>query len=352
MRRRDVLMVLAAGAVAPAPVWAQASWRRVAVPLYGPEDFVRGFVRGHALPRARAWQKACGTLAEAMAHAQADSGPRGVDEARSAWKAAALAWAAVSAVATGPLVSRRSARRIDFQPVRPALVLRAIDAAPGGADAMDRVGSAAKGLGALEWLLWAPDAPRNDAARAYAREVANDLRGEADAVADAFAALAERELDDDAIAASFAEIVNQWIGGLEQLRMQRLVRPVQDARTRNARGPVLLRPWSGIDADDRAARWQALRALSVFAGADAPPRGQGLLVPIETNLRGRGLNALADRLRQGVLTADASLRAAGGNQSAAMGRAANAIERVKRLSEAELAAALQVRLSFSDADGD
>lgn len=346
MRRRTFLFGSAACAAA-SQAGAQADWRRVAVPMYGAQDFVNGFVRGHALPRARAWQAACGALVRSL-----DGGVRSPFEARQAWQAAALDWAALSAVATGPLVSRRSARRVDFMPVRTALVLRAIEAAPVGEEAMDRVGSAAKGLGALEWLLWAPAAPRGDAAWAYAAEAARDIQREADAVVGAFASMAEREMDDEALGAAFAEILNQWIGGLEQLRLQRLVRPVDEARTRGARAPLPLRPWSAIDAQERAARWRALQALAVFAGGAAPPRGQGLPVPIETYLRSRGLNPLADRLRALSTSADRALSAAADNRPAGMRRAAQRLGQVKQLAEADVAPALDVRVGFSDADGD
>lgn len=350
MRRRTLLvetLACAAACTAATRTWAQSDWRRVAVPMYGPQDFVKGFVLGHALPRARAWQAACVALVRSL-----DGGAHSSHEARQAWTATALAWAALSAVATGPLVTRRSARRVDFMPVRTALVLRAIEGAPVGEEAMDRVGSAAKGLGALEWLLWVPTAPRHEAARAYATEVARDIRREADAVAQAFVAMAEREMDDEAVVAAFAEILNQWIGGLEQLRLQRLVRPVEEARTRGARAPLPLRPWTGIDVQERTARWQALQAAAIFAGGTAPPRDQGLPVPIETYLRSRGLNPLADRLRALTTSAERALVAAADNKPASMLRAAQRLGQAKHLAEADVAPALEVRVGFSDADGD
>ncbi len=350
MQRRTLLVetwACMAACTAATRTWAQADWRRVAVPMYGPQDFVMGFFLGHALPRARAWQAACVALVRSL-----EGGARSSDEARQSWKDAALAWAALSAVATGPLVTRRSARRVDFMPVRTALVLRAIEAAPVGGEAMDRVGSAAKGLGALEWLLWAPAAPGHEAARAYATEVARDIQREADAVVEAFVSMAEREMDDGAVVAAFAEILNQWIGGLEQLRLQRLFRPVEEARTRGARAPLPLRPWAGIDVQERAARWQALQAAAIFAGDTAPPRGQGLPVPIETYLRSRGLNPLADRLRALTTAAERALVAAADNQPAAMLRAAQRLGQTKHLAEADVAPALEVRVGFSDADGD
>lgn len=355
MQRRCFIVGIAAGGAAATQAWAQVDWRKEAVPLYGPQDFVQGFVQGLALPRARAWQAACAALVQTLAQRQASAtgqSPGAASEARQAWRTAALAWAASSAVAIGPLVSRRSARRVDFHPVRTALVLRAIAAAPSGESAMDRVGSAAKGQAALEWLLWAPQAPHDDAAKAFATEVARDLQREADAVVAGFAAQAGRAMADAEVVAAFAEILNQWIGGLEQLRMQWFVRPVEEARTRGAPAPLPQRPWSGIDAEERAARWQALQATALFAGTAAPPAGQGLSVPIETYLRGRGLNPLADRLRAQMGAAGRAVQAAADNQPEALLGAAQPLAQAKHLAEAEVAPALEVRVGFSDADGD
>lgn len=327
---------------------AQADWRRVAVPLYTPPDFVLGYLRDHALPRARAWQQAIKALEPVLADRRDDAED---DAARRAWRDVAIAWSALSAVSTGPLIVRRSARRVDFHPVRVPLVERAIAQAPAGERAMERIGTAAKGLGALEWLLWSREAPRDLPARAYALELAHDLRREADAVAAEFETAASRPLDDESVMTWFAEIVNQWIGGLEQLRLQRLVRPVQEARARGARAPIPGRPLARIDAAERAARWQSLQALAVLGSDPVPVGGQGL-VPIETFLRGRGLNPLADRLRAAVQTADAAVQAAGGDQPAPMTRAAGALRALERLAEADVAPRLEVRLGFSDADGD
>ena len=327
---------------------AQADWRRVAVPLYTPHDFVLGYLRNHALPRAQAWRQAIEALETVFADRRDGTGD---DAARRAWREVAIAWSALSAVSTGPLIVRRSARRVDFHPVRVPLIERAIAQAPTGEHAMERIGTAAKGLGALEWLLWSREAPRNLPARAYALELAHDLRREADAVAAEFETAASRPLDDESVMTWFAEIVNQWIGGLEQLRLQRLVRPVQEARARGARAPIPERPLARIDAAERAARWQSLQALAVLGSDPVPVGGQGL-VPIETFLRGRGLNPLADRLRAAVQTADAAVQAAGGDQPAPMTRAAGALRALERLAEADVAPKLEVRLGFSDADGD
>ena len=82
-------------------------------------------------------------------------------------------------MAVGPLLTRRSQRQIDFSPTRPALTERAIESEPAGLQAMERIGTPAKGLPALEWLLWTQPVAPGSAACRYAAEVALDIEREA-----------------------------------------------------------------------------------------------------------------------------------------------------------------------------
>lgn len=336
MRRREAAAAVLLLAGAPRAS-AQSDWRRVAVPVYAPAAVVRGLLHDATVPRARAFAQAAGALVTTL---RASCGPA----ARAAWREALVAWSELNAIAFGPLLQRRSARRIDFQPVRPALLARAVKSAPQDEAAMERIGSAAKGFAALEALLWSPRPAPADCA--YALQAALDLQREADALARDFAAL--EQADDTTLAGLFGELLNQWIGGLEQLRLQAIERPLRESVTRGAQ--AFARHRSGSDAAERAARWRALRGLALFAGAAAPPPGAGL-APWETVLRGQGLNPLADRLRQAALRVDAALRD-GGRSPAALRQAARQLAALKALAEAELAPALDVRVGFSDADGD
>ncbi|WP_425260653.1 imelysin family protein [Rubrivivax sp. RP6-9] len=354
-RRRGLCAVLALlGSGAPwSGVRAQADWRRNAVPVVTLQAWVDGLWRHHALPRALAFEAAARAL-QARLQARADAGvdaagAAGADPARQAWRQALRTWAALGAVALGPLAARRSARRIDFAPTRPALVLRALQrVAAGGAVPADEIGGPAKGLGALEWLLWSPEAPQTPAARRYAVFAAADIAAEAQALVHAFGQGLPPAPDDRAAAA--AEALNQWIGGLEALRLAGFEKPLADLRQR---GPAALpRALSGAAALERQARWHSLQALAVFAPGAVPGAG---LVPLETLLRGRGLNLLADRLVQAGAAAGAAVGAAGapaGTGPAPLQRAARALAALKHLAEADLAPALDVAVGFSDADGD
>lgn len=329
MHRRLLLAAWLGGACGP--LQAQSDWRRVAVPAYTPPAFVEGALRHWYQPRAAEFAQAAARLAAAL---QSACGPA----ARAAWRDALRAWVRLGAVAVGPLVERRSARRIDFAPTRPGQIERAIARRPEGAAALEATGSAAKGLPALEWLLWR----RTDAAAcAYARQVAQDVAREAAALEAGFAALLAGPRDEAAVVATMSELVNQWIAGIEQLRLQGIERALQ-AGSRAAR----VSP--GSAAAERVARWEALRALAVFEGTAAPAAGAGL-APLETYLRGQGLNPLADHLRGAALRAGRGL---GESHPATLRRAAARLAALKHLVEAEVAPALDVHVGFSDADGD
>lgn len=275
----------------------------------------------------------------------------GLGEARARWTAAVQAWERLAAVAVGPLVERRSLRTLDFTPPRPALIERAVKAQPSGAAAMEKIGAPAKGLPALEWLLWTqPVAPRSPACR-YAVEVAADIGREAAALAAAFKAAAGREWDEAAASTAMAEAINQWLGGLERLRWQDLERPLEAAGDGGRNAPQFPRIASGRSAASWSAQWQALRALALQSSAAAPRPGEGL-VTIETYLRGRGLNAPADELRRAVQQADPALEGLSVGAPERLTDAARALAALGRVMQEQVAPALEVSIGFSDADGD
>lgn len=333
MRRRALAAALV-GLLLPAALQAQSDWRRSAVPYYTPRDVVDAALRFWYLPRAEAFSRSAAGLADAL---RTGCGA----PAQHAWRAALQTWVALAAVSVGPLIERRSARRIDFQPARRDAIARAVAQAPRGEAALERIGSPAKGFAALETLLWPAGA---DAVHcAYALELAQDIAREADALQQAFAARLREERDDAQAAAQLAELVNQWIGGLEQLRLQGIERRRHGSGA--AREP-LTRDLSGSADDERRTRWQALRALALFDGRIAPAPGAAL-VPLETLLRGKGLNPLADRLHAAAQPIGGALARPGG-----LPLAAQRLARLDALAADELAPALDVRVGFSDADGD
>ncbi|MBX3664213.1 MAG: imelysin family protein [Burkholderiales bacterium] len=347
-----MLSMLAAGLAGPASVMArQGKAPRAAVPYYGPVQVLQGLHRHWTAPRAAEFVAKAAVLTPALRQlcaAPAASAATAQRAARDAWREAMLAWEQLSAAPLGPLVQRRSLRAIDFTPTRPALIEKAVAALEktGSEPALDRIGTPAKGLPALEWLLWSGPAMPGTAACRYALLIAGEVEREAVALRAAFAELAAREAgawSEEAVIAGVSELVNQWVGGIERLRWPRLEKPLRAGRP--AEWP---RAASGATGASWAAQWQALRALAVLQGG-APQPGAGL-VPLELWLRGQGLGVAADRLAQAVRRTDARMRglAPGGRVQ----DAARELAALKYLAESEIAPALNVRIGFSDADGD
>lgn len=352
-------LLAAAGAalLACGTAHAQAVAPNVAVPFYTAGDFMRGAYRFWYAPQAAAFAEQAGGLPDAVSavcDANADAAATKLEQARERWKASALAWDRLSGVQIGPLVQRRSTRQIDFTPTRPELIKRAIQAAPQDATAMESIGTPAKGLPALEWLLWTqPIAPATPACR-YAVQVAADIQREADALAKAFSELAARAPGEaeESQGPAMSELVNQWTGALERLRWAEMEKPRLAGSAQGGRNAVAYaRGASGQTAARWAAQWQALRTLGASQAAEAPRPGAGL-APIETYLRGLGRNEPADLLAQSVGKADKALQNLSPANRAGITAAGRSLADLKKLTEAEIAPALEVSIGFSDADGD
>lgn len=343
---RCVLLLLCVGTAA-----AQLVPANVAVPFYTPGAFMQGVYRHWYAPRANDFAAQAAKLGPAVAQMCAAGSDAGTafQSARQQWQDTVQAWDTLSAVALGPLVQRRSLRQIDFMPTRPELIERAIRAAPADAQAMERVGTPAKGLPALEWLLWTQPVAPGSSACGYAALVAQGVDDEARALAQAFGELARRNWleDEEAAVPAMSELVNQWVGGIERLRWAAMEKPLRSA---GGKPPAYPRAASGTTAQSWRAQWQGVQALSAAAGNAVPVPGEGL-VPLETYLRGRGLNPLAATLagaaadiarEMGRVTTDAARVTA----------AARPLGGLKRLAQTQLAPALEVNIGFSDADGD
>jgi uncharacterized protein len=358
---------------------AQSNWAQVAVPIYSPAQVLQGLHQHSTLPAAQRFARDAQALTAALqtgCTGTADFAP-----ARTLWVSASQSWEQLSTVAIGPVLARRSQRQIDFSPTRPALIAKAIQAAPQDAAAMERIGSPAKGLPALEWLLWTQPIAPNTAACNYAVQVAQDLQREALALQSAYEALANTdwpELASDSAGTQLAEWVNQWLGGMERLYWAQMEKPLrasgtldrpasrkttQDktAKNKSAQAPALLADWprsaSGNTVASWSAQWAVLRSMAVFSAsglAQAPQPGQNL-VSLESYLRSKGHNPQADALVKAVERADALLRNLSKNRSLDKGQVlqtARAMAAVKTVVAEQVAPALEITLGFSDADGD
>ena len=344
-------------AAAPSPA-AEAppsrTWQRQAVPYYTPSQWVGAVWHFHQRPRAKQFALDAQTLAVLLertcARPPASDTPA---QRREAWSRTLDSWSALSAVAIGPTLERRSVRHIDFQPARPAMIGQVLASPPTRLDELDRIGAPARGLPALEWWLWSPDAPQDAAACQYATLLARQVAQEALALLQGVQARIPDEGSDDEpadAAPAFGEIVNQWVGAIEGLRWRELGKPLASARLNQP--PRFSRQLSGQSARAWMAQWAAIRDLAVQTNGPAPQAGEGP-IPLETYLRGRGLNGPAQALSKAVRDADRHLKGLSEPAPAKRVRAAvRSLEQLKRVAETQVAPALQVSLGFSDADGD
>lgn len=334
---------LLAAAALPTLLWAQ-----VAVPYYRSEDLLAGLTTQHTAPHARAFAAQAPTLVAALQRHCA--GPQALAPARAAWTQTALAWERLAAVSVGPLIERRSLREIDFFPLRPDLLRRMLAREPKTLADMVQVGTPAKGLPAIEHLLWTAPAAPHSAACTYAVLAAQAVQQEAEALQSAFDALAASGPSEDTAAAAFVEFVNQWLGGLERLRWMGMEKPLREAQTRGA-APAFARAPSGQTGASWAAAWAEQRTLARQPDAGAPALGEGV-VSIESYLRGRGHLALADRWRSALDKADAAMGRVDPAKPASVEAATSALKGLTTLMQAEVAAGMEVSLGFSSADGD
>lgn len=333
-------IVSAAGAQAPAPGAAEAA----PPPGPGTVALLSQAYGGQFAPRAAAFadeSQRFTAAADALCDGPADAGAAGLASAQSQWQRTATAWDRLAGVAVGPLVRRRALTALDFHPTRPATIERAIKVAPATPQQMERIGTPAKGLPTLEWLLWrappVPLAPQSPACR-YTQQVARDLAREAATLSEGFAAQSRTTWASEHRATFLAlqELVNQWLGGVERLRWTQIDRPLKAAES-TGKAPAFTRAASGHTAQGWAAHWDALRSLGG---------------PIGAALRARGQAALAGRMDAALAQADAALAAARPEAPATLAPAVQALDGLKQLIEAEAAPALDVVIGFSDGDGD
>lgn len=353
MTPRQILCAAALALLAAAPVHAQEVDANMAIPFYNTAHAVQGLYGQWFSPQAKAAQASAQALSQALrAHCAAPAGSAAatLQTARQAYVQSSRQWSSLSAVALGPLVERRSARLVDFRPMRPALLKKAIQSAPADLAAMERIGAPAKGYPALENLLWTQPVEPQTPACAYATLVAEEIGAEMGILGNGFAKLAAQDWseDGDATTEAMAEFINQWVGGLERLRWADMEKPLRSA---GSKPPAWEHLASGSTVEIWRAHWQGLRTLAVSVDRKVPQPGVDI-VPIESYLRGRGLNPLADRWLKAVNEADAGMRALTEPSAKAVDAATKPLSRLKRLMEGEVAPALEVNIGFSDADGD
>ena len=306
-------------------------------------DVVQAVYRDWMAPRAAEFAADSARLTatlQSLCTASAETADVSLQQARHRWQAGLASWERLSAVAIGPVLERRSQRQIDFSPTRPHLIEKAVKSAPASAADMELIGTPAKGLPALEWLLWVRPAKPGSPECRYAAQVAAEVGREAVALDAAFRQEAKRKPENAAATIALSELINQWVGGMQRLRWTNMAGPVQAAAATGRDAPDFPRNVSDSSATGWSMQWEALRNLAVGNPS------------LESALRQRGHAGIADKLVRATRQADAGMNGLPANDPARILAAAQNLATLERVVEAEVAPALGVNIGFSDADGD
>lgn len=320
----------------------------VAAPTISAAQMVDALLRQHLAPAALVLQSTAQALEDSLHAPQAAWSVH-----RAPWAVTMQAWETLAAVAVGPLLERRSARAIDFWPTRPAQIQRLLDSGLAGLSdvrSLETVGASARGLPALEWLLF--KATDTASRRALALLLAQQVRQEADSLLVGYQQLAHAERDEAEAWALYGEWFGQAVGGLEQLRIKKMV---PDTRGKDSS------PWVRGLSRQTAASWLAqAQGLQAFltgtpaAQAAASQQAAGWPVPGSVNslLLGRGHLQHSQMLVQQTAAMVQAVALAHPHKPATVRAAKTALSKLSALLDTLAGEVLGISLGFTDADGD
>lgn len=296
---------------------------------------------------------ALATAVEALCRVPGDAARAG---AAQAWRAAALQLRRLSALPFGPVLDTRVLRQLDFWPTRPAQIEAAIAGQAAGTLPPDRVGASARGLPALEYLLFAAKRVPIDvdpAACAYAGWVAREALSRLRALPPAWPAWQQTLETPDAEheARLLSDAVNTLIGSVDSLRVKYLEKP-----SHSQARPAAFDAWrSGSSRAHLLAYLDGLRVGLQSSGSSEPaPAGSGA-PGLTALMRGRGMLELAARMDEKLAAAAAAmvaLPADPASDPAALAHAIDAVASLQALLSRELAERLKVWVGFGESDGD
>ena len=320
----------------------------VAAPYIAATQMVDALLHQHFVPAALVLQSSALALEASLQNPQTPWNAH-----RPLWNSTLLAWETLAAVAVGPLLERRSARAIDFWPTRPAQIQRLLDAGLAGLSdvrSLETVGASARGLPALEWLLFKTTGAAH--ARTLALLLAQQVRQEADTLLAGYQQLAHTERNEGEAWALYSEWFGQAVGGLEHLRIKKMV-----PDTRGKDSAPWVRGLSGQTASSWLAQARGLQAFLVGTpAAQAAAQQQAVLWPVPGSvnslLLGRGHLQHSQALLQHTATMVQAVAHAQGHKPASLRTAQAALSKTSALMDTLAGQVLNIALGFTDADGD
>ena len=282
--------------------------------------------------------------------------------AQKAWRTTRGDWSVTAAFAFGPVALQMQAGPLDFWPVRSDTIEAKILGAPATLDAawIDGLGTSAKGLPALEYLLFAQPLPANSPRCAYATALADDIARRCDALASGWEAHAEDLRTAGAAASAYASeqagldaVVNATIENLYRMVKDKLDRPLGNLSGSDPDPTGLESRFSGTTRDDLEAN---LRGFAmVYLGADGESGGEpglGALVVSRDPDLDRRILAQHGVARDALASIPEPLATALTDHRGDVQTARDEIDALRRLIKLDVASLLGVTLSLSDNDGD
>ncbi len=324
------------------------------------DEVLVALVRGPVLEDTRAIAVTSAALAESTARLAAAPSPKGVEDARTAWRACAVRWKRGLCFRHGPLVESAALFRCAFWPPRP----KAIDALVSDAEPLtdariDDLGVDAKGLYAVEYLLFGaskPDAgsvaallaPEAERRRRAIAALAHSIRRWADqatnALGDGSATATQVSLGGQE---TVNGLVNQMASTVESVVKR--VTQVSELAASAHLSPSEVEGWpSGISTE---------LARSLVSGTEllylgTPDGGLGDLVTAAAPAIDLRVRSAFAAVRDGLAAVGAPLEEAITSRRAAVDSAGTALKALELALKTDLASALGVTLTFTTGDGD
>lgn len=343
---RTLLLWITVGCTAPA--WAAPADQ----PFEAYAHFVRGIYAQWYVPGADDFamqsQALVGPLQQLCA-ADAATEPEALVRAQQQWLRTVSTWEYFSAVRGGALLARRSPRSLDFMPTRPEAIAEAVRTVAPDATTLETISAPAKGLPALEWLLWPGKLRAHTPACHYAEQLGSDILAEARALQSAYTAALQAGWDDQEAEYAMYEFLNLWNGALQKLWREDIDRTLQKINT--GRFATFNRSASGHAAQAWAIHWQALRSLAIgSAAATQAPSVHGYLLANDHAPQAVLLQhavAEVDHAMERLLASRDPAAA-----SVPQRQLITALKELQHFAEKDLGPALQFTISFFDEDGD
>lgn len=287
----------------------------------------------------------------------------GPNTSQAAWRAVRADWSLTAAFVIGPVIEQMQVDPLDFWPVRTTTIEDKIAAAPPTIDLayLDTLGTGAKGIPALEYLLFpappTPNTPRCAYALALAQDIARRTGQIADAwhgdYAEALATAGHGSAVYTSEQAGLDAIVNATIENLYRVVKEKLDRPLGNI-TGSAPDPARVESFhSGGALLDIARNLDGFAVI--YLGADLESAGEPGLGELIA-ARNPGLD---ERIIAQLAVARAALAAippplgeALTADRSAVQTARDEIDALRRLIKLDVASLLGVTLMLSDNDGD